>query len=68
MKFTHLCFKVLLIPWVERQTFAFAAMNADILDQTTSELSRECFPGEEAKRATLRHEDLKILQSTEALV
>lgn len=63
MKFTHLCFKLLSIPWVERQTFVIAAMNADIWEQTTSKLSREYFPGEEAERAALPHEGLKILQS-----
>lgn len=68
MKFSHLCFKVFSIPWVERQTFAFAAMNADVLEQTTSKLSRKYFPGEEAERAILLHEGLKILQSTEVLL
>lgn len=68
MKFTHLCFNVLSFPWVERQVFVIAAMNADIWEQTTSESSREYFPGEKAERATLPHEGLKILQSTEALL
>lgn len=43
-------------------------MNADVLEQTTSKLSREYFPGEEAERAILLHEGLKILQSTEVLL
>lgn len=30
MKFTHVCFKVLSAPWVERQSFVFAEINAAI--------------------------------------
>jgi len=29
MKFTHVCFNTLLIPWVERQSFVIAKTNAD---------------------------------------
>lgn len=59
---------MLSIPWVERQAFVIAAKNGDIWEQTTSELSSEYFPGEKVERATLPHEGLKILQSTEALL
>lgn len=43
-------------------------MNADISEKTTSKVSREYFPGEEAERAILPYEGLKILQSTEDLL
>lgn len=36
MKFTHVCFKVLSVPWRERQSFVIAEMNADTQEQTTS--------------------------------
>jgi len=29
MKFTHVCFNTVLIPWVERQSFVIAKTNAD---------------------------------------